>query len=182
VGHQSAGLAVWTADGTVVWQDRKLRGYAVDFAEDGRQLYLAQFRGISTVDTETGQELTKTAFDSALPGTASVRVSAREQTILMPQYNGTQIIDFGVSPAVLRSVTGPPASSLTDDLKISASGQLAVSKKSQTVSIWETRTGKILDTLKHDRRHVSEIAISADGRRVAVTAGQVIQIWEFTEP
>ena len=176
----SDGIDVRTATGDTVWNTRlpgmsSIDGW--DFTPDGEVLVVVSQQKLQALKADTGQVLDARELDRSLG--SNCRVSATGQKVLFPNYEGTKVLDYSKQPGGLLPGIGPPAQ-LTEHLQVSASGMAAANSKGKAVTIWNTTTGEILDELTVQKWSVSEFAVSADGRRVAITTSDgIVEIWEI---
>ncbi|GEM_PF-3231059 len=168
----SDGIDVRTAGGEAVWNIRLPSMTSIDgwdFTRDGKALVVVSQQKLQALNADTGQVLDVRELDRSLG--SNCQVSAIGQRILFPNYEGTKVLDYSEKPGGLLPGIGPPAQ-LAEHLQVSASGMIAANVKGKTVTVWNTTTGAVIDELTVQQWSVSEFALSADGRRVAITTSR----------
>lgn len=154
-----------------------LRGQCVALAPDGGQLATGHKDGsIHFLDTATGKEITSLK-PLAKPGTRIHAVAYSPDGTLLATGQGNLIaVHAWPSAKVMQQIKIPKSAA---QLIFSPDGKWLAANLTTTVQIYETATGRSLESFGPEQMLVGFVAYSPDGRTVAAGDGGGIGVWEL---
>ncbi len=160
------------------------RVWSVAYRPDGKQLATLSFDGnIKIWDAVNGKELRTIALPNSIGSTGyvtpgGVSYSPDGKRLAYNDVNTTTIIDAESDAEIL---TLPPFKSGTVDVVFSRDGtQLAVASQDGTVGIYDSNTGNRILEFIASPAGIQRIAFNPTGKRIAVAAGDGINVWDAT--